>query len=119
LADYFQKIFTNVSFTVASVEELILVKYFRNSFLATKVAFFNQIYDLCNTLDLDYNAVANGIGIDSRITLSHTDVTDQRGFGGHCFPKDTSALLHTAETFGYDLTILREAVEYNKKVRKE
>lgn len=117
--DIFKKIFTNVTFTVAPIEELILVKYFRNSFLATKVAFFNQIYDLCNKLDLDYETVAAGIGVDSRITHSHTQVTEQRGFGGHCFPKDTSALLHTANRFGYDLTILREAVEYNKKIRKE
>lgn len=115
----FRKIFTNASFTVASVEELILVKYFRNSFLATKVAFFNQIYDLCDTLNLDYDSVAEGVGIDPRITRSHTYVTEQRGFGGHCFPKDTSALLHTARKFGYELTILNEAVEYNKKIRKQ
>lgn len=115
----FKNVFTNLSFTVASVEELILIKYFRNSFLATKVAFFNQIYDLCDKLNLNYDAVANGIGIDSRITSSHTQVTEQRGFGGHCFPKDTSAILHTANGVDYDLTILREAVEYNKNIRKK
>ena len=115
----FQEIFTDVSFTVASVEELILVKYFRNSFLATKVAFFNQIYDLCDILNLDYDSVAEGVGMDLRITRSHTYVTEERGFGGHCFPKDTSALLHTARKFGYELTILNEAVEYNKKIRKQ
>jgi UDPglucose 6-dehydrogenase len=99
-------------------EELILVKYFRNSFLANKVAFFNQVYDLCKATGVDYDKVAEGVGKDRRIGSSHTEVTEERGFGGHCFPKDIQAIIYTAKQNGVDLTLLQEALEYNKKVRK-
>lgn len=107
----------DVTTLVFDPEELILIKYFRNSFLATKVAFFNQIYDLCQQLDLNYQNVAKGVGIDTRIGDSHTAVTAERGFGGHCFPKDTSAIIRTAELFDVDLGIIRAAVNYNKRIR--
>lgn len=99
-------------------EELILVKYFRNSFLANKVTFFNQVYDLCKATGVDYDKVAEGVGKDRRIGSSHTEVTEERGFGGHCFPKDIQAIIYTAKQNGVDLTLLQEALEYNKKVRK-
>lgn len=103
--------------TQFSPEELILTKYFKNSFLATKVAFFNQIYDLCNSTNINYDNVAYIVGSDDRIGYSHTYVTEERGFGGHCFPKDTTALLHTADSFSVNLSILKEAVSYNKTIR--
>ena len=62
--------------------------------------------------------IVEGIALDKRIGISHTQVTKERGFGGHCFPKDTSAFLKTAEKYSYDLNILRTAVDYNKKIRK-
>jgi UDPglucose 6-dehydrogenase len=105
--------------SIASPEELILAKYFENSFLATKVAFFNQIYDLCKAADIDYDVVSRVLGNDFRIGHSHTRVTKERGFGGHCFPKDTSAIIKTSEMFDIDLSILKSAVEYNKKIRNE
>lgn len=108
----------DVSCEVADPEQLILAKYARNSFLALKVAFFNQMYDLCEALDIEYEAVAHYTGMDPRITQSHTQVTKQRGFGGHCFPKDTSAFLNTAKKVNVDLSILQNAVDYNKKVRR-
>jgi UDPglucose 6-dehydrogenase len=103
--------------TQFSPEELILNKYFENSFLATKVAFFNQIYDLCKAANINYDNVSYLVGSDYRIGHSHTVVTNDRGFGGHCFPKDTSAILHTADSLGVNLSILREAVSYNKTIR--
>ena len=108
----------NVSCEIADPKELILAKYARNSFLALKVAFFNQMYDLCNALDVEYAAVAHYTGIDPRITESHTHVTEQRGFGGHCFPKDINALIKTAERDNVKLSILKEAVDYNTKIRR-
>jgi UDPglucose 6-dehydrogenase len=100
-------------------EELILTKYFRNSFLATKVAFFNQVYDLCEATDIDYSSVAKYIGIDSRIGDSHTNVTSKRGFGGHCFPKDTKAIVETAKLNNIKLSIIEDAIDYNTKIRRE
>ena len=107
-----------VSIEIAEPEELILAKYARNSFLALKVAFFNQIYDLCDALDVEYDAVAHYTTMDPRIGDSHSFISDERGFGGHCFPKDTSALVKTAQRNNVDLSILREATEYNKRIRQ-
>ena len=100
-------------------EELILAKYTRNSFLALKVSFFNQLYDLCESTGVNFNSVRELVTEDSRVGTSHSYVEEERGFGGHCFPKDTSALLETAKYFGDDMSILREAVEYNKRIRGE
>jgi len=104
---------------IAEPEELILAKYFRNSFLATKVAFFNQVYDLCESTGVDYAAVKHMIAEDSRIGHSHTEVTEARGYGGHCFPKDTAAIVHTGDLAGVDLSLIKQAADYNHKIRKE
>ena len=99
-------------------EILILAKYFRNSFLATKVAFFNQIYDLCKATNVNYNDVSKLITVDKRIGDSHTNVTDERGFGGHCFPKDMLAIKKTGEQNNVNLSLISEAIKYNNKIRK-
>ena len=104
---------------VCDAEALILTKYARNSFLALKVAFFNQMYDLCHELGVDYEAVKHYTAMDNRIGNSHMDITEQRGFGGHCFPKDTSALVKTAQRDNVELSILQEAINYNKAIRKD
>jgi len=109
----------DVTVEVAEAEELILAKYFRNSFLATKVAFFNQIYDLCDKLDIEYSAVAHYVTEDPRIGDSHSFITEKRGFGGHCLPKDVSAMISTAMEHGYDLSVLKEVMEYNERLQNE
>lgn len=116
----FRVAFDDSNFTTqaATVEELILAKYFRNSFLATKVAFFNQVYDLCKATGVDYELVRHLVAVDSRIGGSHTHVTEQRGYGGHCFPKDMAAIVHTAELVDVDLSLIKDAIEYNKTIRK-
>lgn len=108
-----------LNITVADPRELIVGKAFRNSFLATKVAFFNQIYDYCQAYDLDYNQVRNTICDDIRIGYSHTDITEQRGFGGHCFPKDSNATVMSGRKKDVHLSILQEAIDYNNDVRSE
>jgi len=114
---FWGKVF-NLPVEIAEARELILAKYARNSFLALKVAFFNQMYDLCNALDVEYSAVAHYTGMDERIGYSHTYITDERGFGGHCFPKDINAFVKTAQRNNVELSILKEAVEYNRRIRK-
>jgi len=101
-----------------SVPEAITIKYAENSFLALKVSFFNQLYDFCKLTNQDFEIVRTLLCKDQRINDDHSIVTKERGWGGHCFPKDTSAFLKTAEKFDYDLNILRTAVDYNKKIRK-
>jgi|ETNmetMinimDraft_21_1059911.scaffolds.fasta_scaffold00722_5 UDPglucose 6-dehydrogenase len=101
---------------IQDIREAITVKYMINSFLATKVAWFNQVYDYCEANGLDYNRVRNHIGHDDRIGKSHTEVTEERGFGGACFPKDTRSLL--SEEHGDLLTLLNNAVRYNSIIRE-
>lgn len=118
--EFWQKVLCvlDVDFETAQPEELILTKYFRNSFLAAKVAFFNQIHDLCVDANVDPERVCKLVAKDKRIGSSHTVVTQERGYGGHCFPKDVSAILHTAELLGNDLSILQEVQNYNNDVRE-
>jgi UDPglucose 6-dehydrogenase len=101
--------------------EASTVKYSINSFLATKVAFFNQLYDICEKNGSDYRMVRQMITHDPRIGNSHTLVPGldgERGFGGYCFPKDTEAFIHYAKSIDADFDILDTSVKYNKKVRK-
>jgi|TARA_R110001592_G_scaffold315845_2_gene591979 UDPglucose 6-dehydrogenase len=109
----------NINVTVSTPEELILTKYVRNTFLATKVAFFNEIYDLCEAANIDYTKVAELVIEDDRIGSSHTEVTKERGYGGHCFPKDVNAILKTAALFKNNLNILESAKNYNTSIRKD
>ena len=108
-----------VNVEVAEPEELVLAKYARNSFLALKVAFFNQMYDLCEALDVEYDAVAHYTTMDPRIRESHSFISSERGFGGHCFPKDINALIKTGQRNNVELSILQQAIKYNKVIRKD
>ena len=108
-----------IGIEIADPEELILAKYARNSFLALKVAFFNQMYDLCNALNIEYAAVAHYTTMDPRIGDSHSFITEERGFGGHCFPKDIEALIRTAQRDNVDLSILKTAIDYNSSIRNK
>lgn len=111
---------SNIKINIVSPEEAIAIKYFRNAFLATKVSFFNEIYDFCNAYDLDFDQVRGGIAADDRISNSHTYVYPQdgiRGFGGMCFPKDTTALLKMAAEKNINLNTLTAAVNYNNKIK--
>ena len=117
-ADIFISAMGNINVNIANPKELIVTKYARNSFLALKVAYFNQLYDLCKKLGIDYEQVRRYTILDNRIGESHTTITDERGFGGHCFPKDVNALIKTAQRDNVDLSILKNAVEYNRNIRK-
>lgn len=117
-AKLFNPFWDNLKFVVGRAEELILVKYFRNSYHATKVAFFNQVYDLCEATGISFDEVRHGICYDPRIGFSHSIVTEERGFGGHCLPKDSSALVQTAEDYNVDLSVIKEARKYNFSIRK-
>src|SRR6056300_1240511 len=118
-ADIFITAMGKINISVAKPKELILTKYACNSFLALKVAYFNQINDLCGALGVDYEQVRLYTTIDDRIGESHTTITDERGFGGHCFPKDTKAFTVTADKNKANLTILEQAINYNNSVRKD
>jgi UDPglucose 6-dehydrogenase len=88
-----------------------LTKYAANAFLAVKISFINEIADLCEAVDADVQDVARGIGLDNRIGPKFLHAGP--GYGGSCFPKDTLALLKTAELAGVDQRIVRTTVEVN------
>src|SRR5579862_121585 len=92
-----------------------LIKYASNAFLATKITFINEIADLCEQVGADVNEVARGMGLDNRIGGKFLHAGP--GFGGSCFPKDTSALLKTAQDYGVALRIV-EAVSVVNDQRK-
>jgi UDPglucose 6-dehydrogenase len=88
-----------------------LTKYAANAFLAVKISFINEIADLCEAVDADVQDVARGIGLDNRIGPKFLHAGP--GYGGSCFPKDTLALLQTAEKAGVDQRIVRTTVAVN------
>lgn len=90
-------------------------KYMDNAFLALKVVFCNEMYDMAEACDVNYDELREIWLADPRIGSSHTFVHENnRGFGGHCYPKDTQALLSHAKKLGVDLSVLEAAINKNK-----
>ena len=88
-----------------------LIKYAANAFLATKITFINEIADLCEIVGADVQDVSRGIGLDNRIGPKFLHAGP--GYGGSCFPKDTLALLKTAEDHGAPLRIVESVAKVN------
>ena len=88
-----------------------LIKYAANAFLATKITFINEIADLCEAVGADVQDVSRGIGLDNRIGKKFLHAGP--GYGGSCFPKDTLALLKTAEDFESPIHIVEAVVKVN------
>ncbi len=93
-----------------------LIKYAANAFLATKISFINEVADLCEQVGADVNEVARGIGMDNRIGGKFLHAGP--GFGGSCFPKDTSALLKTAQDHGVPLRIVEAVAAVNDQRKR-
>jgi UDPglucose 6-dehydrogenase len=96
---------------VTNLESAELVKYASNAFLATKISFINEIANLCEQVGADVHAVAKGMGLDGRIGRKFLHAGP--GYGGSCFPKDTTALIRIAQENGASCRIVEAAVEVN------
>lgn len=105
-----------VPVVVTDLSSAEMVKYASNSFLATKISFINEIANICDRVGADVTQVAAGIGLDSRIGKKFLQAGI--GWGGSCFPKDVSALIHTADDYGYDAQLLKAAVDVNDRQRQ-
>jgi UDPglucose 6-dehydrogenase len=105
---------TPILFTERRTSELI--KYAANAFLAMKITFINEIADLCEAVGADVQQVARGIGLDNRIGQKFLNAGP--GYGGSCFPKDTLALVRTAQEAGQGLKLVETTVAVNDE-RKE
>ena len=103
---------------IMSLEEASFTKYAINSFLATKVTFFNQLYEAVELQGCNFQKIIKAVGSDKRIGHSHTKVPgfdNKKGYGGACFPKDTSAI---TKEFNL-LTLIDECVKINNDYRKQ
>jgi UDPglucose 6-dehydrogenase len=89
-----------------------LIKYAANAFLATKITFINEMADLAEKVGADVNEVARGIGLDNRIGSKF--LHPGPGYGGSCFPKDTRALVKTAQDYGVNLRIVESVIAVNE-----
>ena len=117
-SDMFLRALGTINVHIATPEELILTKQLRNSYLALKVSFFNQVYDYCKGEGIDFENVRKLITADERIGESHSYVTEERGFGGHCLPKDTLATVRSSTVSANTrFTLLEEALDYNNSIR--
>lgn len=92
-----------------------MIKYSSNAYLATRVSFINSVANLCEAVGADVHDVVLGMGHDPRIGFAGLQAGP--GYGGSCLPKDTAALLETAERAGYDFAHLRSTVEVNRAQR--
>ena len=114
----YSRIFPNATIVKTGAKHAEMVKYFTNCFLATKVSFANEMYNICNQLDLDYDKIVEYATYDERLGKSHWAVPGPDGdfgYGGHCLPKDLSAIVSEFDTYG-----LLEAVEQvNDQVRED
>lgn len=94
-----------------------MVKYMANCYLATKVIFANEMFEICQKLGIKYEEVKKLVVADRRIFDSHLDITTVRGFGGKCFPKDLLALKGMANRMGVDTEILDAVWKKNLNIR--
>ena len=103
---------------IVSARDAEMVKYFINTFLASKVVFANQMYDLCKKSGIGYETVKEIVAADNRIGDSHLDIffDGYRGYGGKCLPKDTRAIICFADSIGVDLKLHKTIEEINNNL---
>ena len=102
-----------VPFLFTNIETAELIKYGANAFLAMKVTFINEMAQLCEKVGADALLLAQGIGMDLRIGPDF--LKPGPGYGGSCFPKDTSAIVKTGKEYGVDLSLIRQTIDANER----
>lgn len=116
----FAKAFPKVPIIKTSATIAETIKYVTNTFLSVKVSYANEIYQLCQALNIDYDKVVEYARYDDRLGNSHWSVPGPDGdfgFGGHCFPKDIAALQYLAGQLNVDTTMLNATIAKNAMVR--
>jgi UDPglucose 6-dehydrogenase len=99
-----------------TLESAEMIKYAANAFLATKISFINEIAALCERTGADVKDVAKGMGLDGRIGNKFLHAGP--GYGGSCFPKDTSALARTAQEYGLPMRIVETVISVNDAIKR-
>ena len=117
----FRKPFPHIPIVKTGYKTAEMVKYFINNFLSTKVIFANEMYRICNLLDIDYDKVTEYALFDERIGRSHLAVPGPDGdfgYGGHCFPKDIDAMIYLVRSMNGAALLLEQVKRSNDCVRK-
>ena len=117
LRQVYSKVFPHATIVKTNAKYAETVKYFVNCFLATKVSFANEMKIICDKISIDYDKVVEYAIYDERLGKSHWAVPGpdgDYGFGGHCLPKDISAIVNE-----FDSYLLKSVLEVNDKVRKD
>lgn len=117
----FSKVFPKAHIIKTDSTHAEMVKYLTNTFLSVKVSFANEIYQLCEGLNIDYDKVVEYSTYDERLGDSHWNVPGHDGdfgFGGHCFPKDLSAIIELTQEMGTVNNVLRATQNTNDTIRK-
>ena len=122
IARIFRKVFPKVPIIKTGSTYAEMVKYVTNCFLATKVSFANEMSEICEYLDIDYDKVIEYAKHDERLGYSHWNVPGPDGdvgYGGHCFPKDVKALINVAMEIDSDIrpTMLIATDAKNEQIR--
>lgn len=118
----FIDIFPDAFINETDFETAEMVKFTTNCFLAAKVSFFNEMYQVCKALNVDYDKMIEITLLDERIGRSHTQVPGwdgHFGFGGSCFPANINIMIACAQKLGIDMTMLKACWEKNLMVRPE
>jgi UDPglucose 6-dehydrogenase len=105
-----------IPFVVTNVESAELIKYAANGFLATKITFINEIAQVCERVGANVHDVAIGMGLDSRIGPKFLQAGP--GFGGSCFPKDTSAMADISRRHGYEFQVMEAVLRVNDDIKQ-
>ena len=122
LKQIFSKVFPKAHIIKTDSTHAEMVKYLTNNFLSVKVSFANEMYQLCDKLNIDYDKVVEYATYYDRLGKSHWNVPGHDGdfgFGGHCFPKDLAAILHLTEELKTVNNVLCATQETNNNVRKD
>lgn len=121
IEEMFKSIFKSIPIIITEAKVAETVKYLTNCFLALKVVFANEIKELCDKANINYDLVVKYAILDTRLGNSHWNVPGPdgfNGFGGTCFPKDVNALLFFAKIHSVNLDLLQTSWEKNLKIRE-
>ena len=106
---------------IVPAEVAEMVKYFNNTWFSTKVVFANQVYDVCEKMNIDYELVRDCAAADKRVGPSHLDVFHKgyRGYGGKCLPKDTRAFIQLGNRLGAEQKLLKVVEDINNELTRK
>lgn len=121
VAKLYKEVYTSELYiNIVDAKTAELAKYMENTFLAAKVTFCNEFYDLANALGVNYDILRETWLLDPRIGRSHTFVyEDNRGYGGSCLPKDIAAMVFQGESAGVDVSLMKSIIKKNSYIKGE